>query len=98
MPITRDEFNKGRTRNTVKEQIEILLENNKDKAYTFQEISDYVFGKAKNFGEAILKVIANSLILENALYELIKEGKIEAKDVKTPYGKEVYYAWKLKNT
>ena len=94
MPISRNEFGKGRTQDTIEGRIEGLLKTNRNKAYTENEIGNYLFRKARNFGEALLKGLAIGLVVKPHLDELIKKGQIEAREVETKFGKKVYYAWK----
>jgi hypothetical protein len=53
-----------------------------------------LFGKVKNFGEVLLKGLATGLVVKPILDELIEQGRIEAREVETKFGKEVYYSWK----
>jgi hypothetical protein len=94
-PISRDEWKKGRTQNTTKARIESLLQNNRDKAFTLNEIRENLFGKPRDIWEGILQGFTSAFVVKPALEELIDEGSIEAREVETAYGKVVYYAWKV---
>jgi transcription initiation factor IIE alpha subunit len=96
MPISRDEWEKGRTQDTTKARIEHLLQYNRDKAFTSDEISESLFGKPRDLPEIILLALTNTLIVKPVLEKLIEEGYIEAKEVETASGRIVYYAWKVK--
>jgi hypothetical protein len=61
---------------------------------SFLKIADYLFGKATDFWGALLKGVEISLVLKPTLDELIKEGRVQAREAETKFGKEVYYAWK----
>jgi len=92
MPISREEFEKGRTQDTIKARIEKLLEDGR--AYTVTEIENYLFGKPHDFWDAVLKGLINTFVVRQALEELMREGIVEAREVETRTGKEIYYALK----
>ena len=97
MPISRDEFEKGEARDSIKARAKELLQNNPDKAYTIDEIHDYLFGKnALNVKsvDAAAKSLLRDFILSEVLSELYLEGHITSKVVHTKEGKKTYYAWK----
>ena len=75
MPISRDEWKEGRTRDTTKAQIENLLRNNQDKAYTLSEIGDLILGEPKDIWVALLHALAVQFGLKEDLEELIRGGK-----------------------
>jgi len=92
MPISREEFEKGRTQDTIKARIEKLLEDGR--AYTLSEIGNYLFGRPRDFGEAILKGFVDVFVIRQTLEDLMREGVVEAREVETRTGKETYYALK----
>jgi len=96
MPISREEFEKGRTRDAIKTRIEKLLEDGQ--AYTLSEIGTHLFGKPRNFWEGFILGLTDTLIIKQALEELIREGIVEAREVETRYGEETYFALKRRVT
>jgi len=97
VPISRDEFEEGETRDTIKSRVKNLLQNNSDKAYTVNEIVDHIFGREpiniRSFDE-FLKFILRNFIISEVLNELTKEGRVESKAVHTREGVKIYYAWR----
>jgi hypothetical protein len=84
MPISKDEFDKGRKEDPIIDKIQHFLESNKDKAFTEDEILRRLYpdhtawpGDRIGFHSAIL-------ILSHA-------GKIETRYVTTRAGIEIYF-------
>lgn len=91
MSITNDEWNAGRTRGTIEAQILTFLTQNQ-RPFTFDAI---MFGlgyntKVNDLGTLALEVL-EMIVVNKALEKLIGEGKVEAKVIETPTGKETYY-------
>jgi hypothetical protein len=87
MPISKDEFDKGRREEPIIDKIREFLESNKDKAFTEEEILRRLYpdhaawpGDRIGFHSAIL-------ILSYA-------GKIETRYVMTSTGVELYFTAK----
>lgn len=91
MPILKEEFEKGRTQDTIKARIKKLLEDGR--AYTLFEMGDYLFGRPRDLRNAVLRLV-EMLVIRQALEDLMREGVIEAREVETRTGKETYYALK----
>ncbi len=92
MPISKDEWNLGRSWDTLEGQIQLYLNANRDKAFTISEIM-YALGYGtdiKDFG-GLIGFIGGSWVIQNVLDSLMKEGKIMAKRVKTTSGEQIYY-------
>ena len=89
MPISRDEFEKGETENSVKAKIRGLLQRNPDKAFSFDEIVEHLFKSEDPFGS-----LSHENIVEEALKGLLDDGQIISKVVYTESGKKVYFTWK----
>ena len=81
MPISEDEWNKGQLTSKLKPEIISYLEDNKSEAYTDMEILEYM----KNFNDepwgGFLKSLGSLRPIQEALKELVDEGKIETKTV-----------------
>lgn len=81
MPISEDEWNKGQLPSKLKPEIISYLEDNKSEAYTDMEILEYM----KNFSDEpwgeFLKSLGSLRPIQEALKELVGEGKIETKTV-----------------
>ena len=95
MPISRDEFEKGRTVQTVISMVEDLLKHNSEKAYSLSEIIEEVFGKPASFPFAILQYAFNYLPITTALNDLINEGKVTRNRIQKAGRIEEYYIWKV---
>jgi hypothetical protein len=95
MPISRDEFEKGRTVQTVISMVEDLLKNNSEKAYSLSEIIEEVYGKPSSIPFAILQYALNYLPITTALNDLINEGKVTRNRIQKAGRIEEYYIWKV---
>lgn len=51
------------------------MKTNRDKAYTENEIGNYLFGKTRDFGEALLKGLTTGLVVKPSLDVI--DGKVE---------------------
>jgi len=94
MPISRDEFEKGRTAKTITSKVEELLLNNPDKAYTVGEIIDELHGKPSSSPMIMLQYAVNFLPINAALDALINEGKVNRKSIQKEGKIEDFYIWK----
>jgi hypothetical protein len=61
MPISKDEFEKGRTARTVVSMVEELLQKNPDKAFTVGELIDEIYGKPASTPMIMLQYAINFL-------------------------------------
>lgn len=92
MPIRKDEFDSGRSWDTLEGQILSYLRANRNIAFTLTEIL-YSLGyktEIKDFG-GLIGFVAGSWVVQNAVDSLMKEGNIIAKRVKTRSGEQIYY-------
>lgn len=92
MPISRREFEKGRTQDTIKARLEKLFDSGD--AYTLRELGKQLYGKRRGFGEALLMGVVEAFFIKRVLEDLIEEGLVETREVETWRGTEVYYAKK----
>jgi hypothetical protein len=93
MPINKDEWNSGRTADTSEARVENFLKANKGQAFTPSEIAASVFGlrQINSIGEFISNF--GSLYLANdALKTLLKDGRIQAREIRRQFGSETYYS------
>ena len=91
MPITKDEWNSGRTGDTLESRIVTFLTNNRSKAYNVSEITAYLYPmQYQSFADIVLDVLNNFNVRE-ALRTLCKEGKVSVKSVKKPIWEQEYY-------
>ena len=74
MPITKDDFNKGRIENLMIRQIQSMLEANKDKAFTEEEILRIIY--PEHIGWPIDRTVFNVAVM---ILEYL--GKVEARYV-----------------
>lgn len=91
MSLSNEEWNEGRTRETLEAQILAFLRQN-SKPFNFNGI---VYGlgygiEIKDFG-SFVSGVARIWLFQNAIERLIREGKITARIIKQSIGEETYY-------
>ena len=86
MPISNEEWDSGRTSDTLEGQVLKFLKENM-KAVSFWEI---VSGLGYGNELSVKNIIANFAI-QNALNSLVKEGNVTARTIKQPIGELIYY-------
>ncbi len=91
MPISNEEWNVGRARDTLESQILTFLKQNQ-KAFTLVEIMSGL-GYDTNIKDlkGLILGVSGYIIVQNALDKLIREGTVTAKIIKQPIGQETYY-------
>lgn len=99
MPIDKQEWDEGRVKETLESRILTFLQKNKPKAYSKQEILQS-FQRTPNWepsddlGDKIWKgIIAWGAVssVENALENLIQEGKVEKRTIQQEITENEYY-------
>lgn len=101
MPIDEDEWEEGRSAEAIEYKILDFLRKNKPKAYSFDELRGR-FGKSKDletvdredFFQGLNQVmmdIADTIKINDALDQLIEEGKVERREIEQDIGTETYY-------
>ena len=92
MPISSEEWNKGRTADTTVSLVENFLSKNRGQAFTNSEILHGLY----NFQyDTVMDWIGNFLTaysVSEALKVLMKEGRVRAKIVKLSVGEDTYYS------
>jgi len=86
MPISRDDFNKGRSDSGLRSLVENFLEKNHDSGFTLDEICSGISTTGKD-GDAGL---VNAYQIITILHGLVKESKVIEKDMSDA----TYYMWK----
>lgn len=86
MPISNEEWNNGRTADSLKGQILAFLKGHQ-KPFTVSEI----FSGLGYSNDLNLKNLIAGLTIQMELEDLVKEGTVEAKTIKQPTGVQVYY-------
>jgi hypothetical protein len=86
MPISNEEWNSGRTGDTIEAQILTFLKQNQ-KPFTSVEV---MTGLGYNNDLTLNNIIAGFAI-QSALDKLVKEGTVKAKIIKQQMGHQVYY-------
>ena len=92
MPIGKDEWKSGSKYSTFEERIISFLRSNRDSAFTLSEIVTglgYVI-EINNFG-SFVSGVAGYWLFQNAIEYLVKQGTVEAREIKQPTGKQIYY-------
>lgn len=91
MPIKKEEFESGRSWDTLEGQILSYLKTNRSSAFTISELLNALgHMDIKDFG-GLIGFVAGSWVFQNALDSLLKEESISAKRVKTKSGEQIYY-------
>ena len=95
MPISLDEVKKGRTKETMESIVENFLEQHKGQAFKEEEITGGVYSNLSyDPNHPILSALGAAgavLTIENALNNLIREGRVSVQSVKEKNGTEKYY-------
>lgn len=84
MPISKEEFDKGRREDPIIDKIRDLLESNKDKAFTEDEILRRLYPEHTAWPVDRISFYSAALILAYA-------GKVETRYVSTPEGLQIYF-------
>lgn len=85
MPISRNEFDRGRREEPIIDKIRDLLESNKDKAFTEDEILRRLY--PEHTAWPIDRISFNSAVLI-----LAYAGKLETRYVTTSEGIQIYFS------
>jgi hypothetical protein len=87
MPISKDEFNKGRSEDPIIHKIQDFLESNNEKAFTEEEIMRHLYPEHIAWpGDAIA--------FNTAMLILAYAGKIELRYVDTGSARKTYFRTK----
>jgi hypothetical protein len=92
MPIGKDEWKSGNKYLTFEERIKSFLSTNKDSAFTLSEIvTGLGYTIEINDLGSFVGGVAGYWLFQNAIENLVKQGTVEAKEIKQPTGKQIYY-------
>ena len=86
MPISNEEWDSGRTADTIEGQILKFLKVNMKPFSLWEIISGLGYGN-----DLTVKNLVATFDIQNALDRLVKEGNVTARIVKQPIGELVYY-------
>lgn len=85
MPVSVEEFEKGKKKDPLEEEIVHFLEENKDKAFSAIEIAKTVVFKEKKFAEDwltnLVRVATWWFSFHGALERLVREGRIRKRNI-----------------
>jgi hypothetical protein len=84
MPISKDEFDKGRREDPIIDKIQDFLGSNKDKAFTEDEILRRLYPDHTAWP-------GDRIGFHGAMLILAYEGKIETRYITTQSGVEIYF-------
>ena len=87
MPISKDEFNKGRTEDPIIHKIQDFLESNNDKAFTEEEIMRHLYPEH-------IAWPGDTIAFNTAMLILAYAGKIELRYVDTGSERKTYFRTK----
>jgi hypothetical protein len=92
MPIRKEEWQSGSKLDTFEKQMLSFLKKNQDSAFTLYEIVKGLGYKIeiRDFG-SFVDGVAGYWLFQNAIANLVKEGNVEARNIKCPSGDQVYY-------
>jgi hypothetical protein len=91
MAISNEEWNAGRTLDTIEGRILLILKVNQNPLNIGGIVSGLGYNvKIKDLG-SFISGVAGYWIVQNALNKLVKEGTVEARTIKQPIGEQVYY-------
>jgi hypothetical protein len=89
--ITNEEWNAGRTLDTIEARIIAVLKTEQKPLSIDRIMSGLGYNvKLKDFG-SFISGIADYWVIQNALNKLVKEGTVEARTIKQRIGEQVYY-------
>lgn len=91
MPISIDEWNKGRDTSTLESQIEQFLRDNKGKAFTLIEITEHLPRPQLTGAWKIAHAMFSSFLVGLALEKLIQQGIVKSRIIKQKTGHQTYY-------
>lgn len=87
MPISKDEWDKGRKLDPFELQVLQFLSDNRGNAFTIQEIIE---GMKFKFGEGVLQFVLLYSgvfgLVQSSLESLMRQGKVVGKIISTPSG------------
>ena len=92
MPISIDEWERGRTSTTLESRIESFLTRNNEQAFTLAEIASNMYAIRFDSTKDVLDAFLLFFNIGGALRILIGEGKVKARLIRVPNGEEMYYA------
>jgi hypothetical protein len=84
MPITKDEFDKGRSEDPIISRIQNFLESNKEKAFTEEEIMGHLYPEH-------IAWPGDTIAFGSAMLILAYAGKIELRYVNTGSAVQTYF-------
>jgi hypothetical protein len=84
MPITKDDFTKGRAEDALIVKIQNFLESNNDKAFTEEEIMNHLYPEH-------IAWPGDTIAFSSAMLILAYAGKIELRYVNTGSGMKTYF-------
>lgn len=87
MPIGKDEWKDGISRETDEGKILHYLRSNSEKAFSQMEIAKAIGYSYRNLVDALIGTLSVDVALKN----LMKEGSIQARIIKEKIGEETYY-------
>ena len=90
MSLSNEEWNEGRTRETLEAQILALLRQNRRPFNITDIVTSLYDTKVKDFG-SFLGAVGAYWTVQNALEKLVREGTVQAKIIKQQIGAETYY-------
>jgi len=95
MPISNDEWNKGRTDDHLKSRIESFLRENKGEAFSVGEIINHLYQFKGEVWASFLLGIGSAFVIRNELKNLIEEDTVKSKIIENKDGSsDEYYVIK----
>jgi len=91
MPIGKDEWDAGRTYETVEAKILTFLRKNRNKGLTLTEIFQGLGYKVTIGSWGIIGAFIGAYEVQNALENLVNEKTVKARVIRNAVGEETYY-------
>lgn len=91
MPITIEEWRKGRTSATLESRLEEFLFQNKEKAFTLAELANNMYAIKFDNPKEVMESFLSYFNVGEALKGLMKEGKVRSRLVRGSISEDVYY-------
>ena len=89
MPVTKSQFEKLENAPSITEEIAMVLKENTDKAFSFEEIRRFIFGDNQRVVDMIFARVALMILNERRDIEVKRTHQMVN-------GNELYFAWKSK--
>ena len=92
LPISIDEWERGRTASTLESRLEAFLTQNRGQAFTLAELANCLYNIRFDSSKEVVESFLSYFSIGEALKVLMREGKVQSKLIRESSGEAVYYA------